>query len=149
MVERTWEFDVDEPLINRDYLMENLFSTVDKTNENKFKAKLENSEYLKITLCNNSGKYEVGVERKTADKDTLEQWNLKYDSILRDSPYPDGLKFTYESFKNKEKENVVKNLNKYMFGRYLHSFIQTILFAIITDIDRKIDNILDFNFAEY
>lgn len=149
MVEKTWEFDIDNPLINRDYLMENLFSIADKTNENKFKAKLENGEYLKITLCNNSGKYEVGVEKKTADKDTLEQWNLKYDSSLRDSSYPEEIKFTYESFKDKEKENVVKNLDEYMFGRYLHSFIQAIIFAIITDIDRKVNDILDFNFAEY
>lgn len=149
MVERTWEFENNNLTISRDYLMENLFSITDKANDNKFKAKLEDGNYLKITLCNNSGKYEVGVEKKTPDKDTLEQWNIKYDSSLRDSPYPEELKFTYEAFKDKDKETAVKNLSDFMFERCLNAFLHSIIFAIYEDIDRRVDSILDFKFAEY
>ena len=65
--------------IDNEDLVENLIKIVDEAKEFKYKKFLENKDYLKIILSKDKTNefYDIKIERKNENKDTLIQWEFK------------------------------------------------------------------------
>ena len=95
--------------IDNENLVENLIKIVDEAKEFKYKKFLENKDYLKIILSKDKTNefYDIKVERKNENKDTLIQWEFKlYNNDCTNSS------IEYTNFKDSNKEEVFDSMNR-------------------------------------
>ena len=95
--------------IDNENLVENLIKVVDDAKECKYKKFLENKDYLKIILSKDKTNefYDIKIERKNENKDTLIQWEFKlYNNDCTNSS------IEYTNFKDSNKEEVFDSMNR-------------------------------------
>lgn len=95
--------------IDNENLVENLIKIVDDAKEFKYKKFLENNDYLKIILSKDKTNefYDIKIERKNENKDTLIQWEFKlYNNDCTNSS------IEYMNFKDSNKEEVFDSMNR-------------------------------------
>lgn len=95
--------------IDNENLVENLIRIVDEAKEYKYKKLLQNNEYLKIILSKDKTNefYDIKIERKNENKDTLIQWEFKlYNNDCTNSV------IEYTNFRDSNKEEVFDSMNR-------------------------------------
>lgn len=95
--------------IDNENLVENLIKIVDDAKEFKYKKYLENNDYLKIILSKDKTTefYDIKIERKNENKDTLIQWEFKlYNNDCTNSS------IEYINFKDSNKEETFDSMNR-------------------------------------
>lgn len=95
--------------IDNENLVENLIKIVDEAKEFKYKKFLENNDYLKIILSKDKTTefYDIKIERKNENKDTLIQWEFKlYNNDCTNSS------IEYTNFRDSNKEEIFDSMNR-------------------------------------
>ena len=119
--------------IDNENLVENLIRLVDEAKEYKYKKFLENNDYLKIILSKDKTTefYDIKIERKNENKDTLIQWEFKlYNNDCTNSV------IEYTNFRDSNKEETFDSMNRNTLLEFAFNMFNFIRQTIM-DIENK------------
>ena len=121
--------------IDNESLVENLIKIVDDAKEFKYKKFLENNDYLKIILSKDKTTefYDIKIERKNENKDTLIQWEFKlYNNDCTNSS------IEYTNFKDPNKEEVFDSMNRNTLLEFIFNMFNFIRQTIMEIENKKV-----------